>query len=351
MRMTEAVLLSLFFSSFIAESAESLKLICSYPKDEKKDYYFRPIISLQMKDNLIYGVENMSNKIDIFKFDNLNIEFIKNIGRPGQGPGDLQYPMSLSIQEDVIVIKENTYFSFFNTQGGYIRKIKTFSPSTVFFYNEKSIYWLNSNWKENHLIERYAESGERLSTLGDKKEILNYLISKDEVKLEKNSIFDGSLFNYNNSILYINKRFGKFIIFSFEGTILDKGDINSIFGDRGEKQKKYNYDVFVSGKAKPTQPPPYPTADIYEHAYLDSGKVYFIYSNIEKMNEDRITNIDIKILNMSNKSLVKEYSIKKNHICRINGFAVLNNDNDEYLVLSYTILEEGNYLDIYSNNH
>jgi hypothetical protein len=52
--------------------------------------------------------------------------FLRKFGRPGQGPGELSYPMTISIQDDrVMVLESIRRISFFTREGTYLKSLST----------------------------------------------------------------------------------------------------------------------------------------------------------------------------------------------------------------------------------
>lgn len=95
-------------------------------KEGREEYMFSRIDGIDV-DNYenIYVLNNKTPHIRVF---DKNGEFIKTIGRKGQGPGEIQSPRHIQItpQEEVMVFDSNTRrLAFFSLDGKYLRQVST----------------------------------------------------------------------------------------------------------------------------------------------------------------------------------------------------------------------------------
>jgi hypothetical protein len=341
------VIFLFFAASVLYGDVMELKRTFFYPK-ESQDYYFKPISDLLCVDDMIYGVENLRNKVIALKFEPTKISYTFDIGRPGEGPGDLQHPFSLSIRNDEIAVKEAGFFSFFNKAGKYLFKFRAFSYNNDFVYINNKIYWRNANLKEDHLIEIYTKEGERISSFG-KKFLAADINAFQNPPFIESLLYEGYIFSDGKSIFYFNSRFGNYIIFSLEGKTLAEGDISEYFGERGKKIKEYNNETYIERKKdKKRKSLGYPRSEIFEDGYLYNNKIYFISSTIMSKNGMKtifeLRKFDIKSINP-----LEEYIIQKDGICRLDSLAILEKDGQEYVLLAITVIEEGFFLEVYKD--
>ena len=117
-------LVGLLVNGSTADNTKILKKIGAYPKTDK-DYYFNGLQDLDVVGDNIFGVENANNKAVKFSFDGRTIKFVKEIGRPGQGPGDLMLPMSLAITKNGIAVFDEAGISLFSADGSFQDRFKT----------------------------------------------------------------------------------------------------------------------------------------------------------------------------------------------------------------------------------
>jgi hypothetical protein len=344
-RMKFGIFLLIFLFNFSYADVKELKLLSFYPKDIQ-DYYFKPIIDLATMGDMIYGIENLRNSVIAFKLEFPKIKYDFLLGKPGQGPGDLQHPFSISIWNDEIAIKESGFFSLFRKNGEYLSKFKIFSDAPTFVYLDNKIYWLNPNLEDNNLGEIYAKEGEIISTFGDK-------FLKTDIHAFKNpyltnyKLYEGNMFFDGKSIFYFNSRFGKYLIFSLDGKTLAEGNISKFFRERGERIKKLNEDIYIKRvKNQNERISGYPRSVIFEDGYLHEDKIYFVSSTITRKNGWE-TNFELRVLGIRPMNLLKEYVIKKEDPCRLDSLAVLEKNGENYILLAITNHEKGIYLELY----
>lgn len=327
-----------------SDDLKELKHVSSYPS-KNNDIFFKPIICLDILDNQIYGVDNLDNKVIKFNITHPEITYSSDIGRPGQGPGDLMHPMYLSIWQQRICIKDGGAFSFFEKSGEFISRFKTFEGNDVFVYRNGEIFWLNPKLNENQLIDVYNEEGLRVRTFGRKK--LNVdskaFLNPPSILSE---VYSGSLLSDANALYYFNSRFGYYEIYSFNGQLIRSGSINDGFGDRGEKVPAFNSAVYIERTKDKKERSGYPLPVVFERAYMCKSSIYFAGTRIMAKGESTI--IDIKEFSRETMKLKGEYFIKKADVCRLDAFAVLEQNGSRFFVLSITNLGEGYFLELYN---
>ncbi len=339
------IFLLLFLFNFSYADIKELKQISFYPKDIQ-DYYFKPIIDLATLGDMVYGIENLRNSAIAFKLEYPQVKYDFLVGKPGQGPGDLQRPFSLSIWNDEIAIKESGFFSFFRKNGEYLSKFRIFSDNPTFVYLDDKIYWLNPNLEDNYLVEIYAKDGEMISTFGDK-------FLKPDIHAFKNpnfinyKLYEGNMFSDGKSILYFNSRFGNYLIFSLDGKTLAEGNISKFFRTRGEKIKKLNNDIYIKRvKDQNERISGYPRSVIFEDGYLHKDKIYFVSSTMTHKNGWE-TIFELRVLSIKPMNLLKEYVIKKGDPCRLDSFTVIEKNGENFILLAITNHEKGINLELY----
>jgi hypothetical protein len=342
------LILCLSFSPHIFPGeVKELERTSYYPK-ETEDYYFRSLVGLAIIDNSIFAVENFSHKVIALELDRHGqLKYLHDVGRPGQGPGDLMYPLAISAWNDEIAVNSSGFFSFFDKSGGFLSRFKIFKVENTFIYTDNKIYWLSPNLGENYLIEVYEKDGKRISTIGHK------FINAD-VHAFKNPnqivslLYEGNIFSDGEKrILYFNQRFGDYIVFSAGGKVISKGNIRDGFGERGKIINEYNNDVYIHRTKKEGEPSRYPKSVIFEDGYLYKDKLYFICSQIFPKDK-AMTIFELRVFSAKTRKPLNEYLIRKNGICRLNSFAVIENNHKLFALLSTTLFEEGHFLELYA---
>lgn len=326
-----------------SEGPKELKRISSYPSRDS-DIFFRPIICLAILDNQIYGVDNLDNKIVKFNIVYPEIAYSSDIGRSGQGPGDLMHPMYLSIWLQKICIKDGGAFSFFEKNGRFISRFKIFEGNDVFVYRNGEIFWLNPNLNEGHLVDVYNEEGLRARSFGRKDLNVDTKGYPNPQKILSEA-YSGTLLSDANALYYFNSRFGYFEVYSFNGQLIRKGSINDGFGDRGKEVPAFNSDIYIERTRTRKEWSNYPLPVVFERAFMYKNSIYFAGTRIMAKGESTI--IDIKEFSLDTMKLNSEYLIKKDGVCRLDALAIIEHGDDRSFLLSVTNHGEGYFLELY----
>ena len=90
--------------------------------DGGEDYMFQNVRAVTANDNGdIYVVDFKAQHVKVF---NIHGEHLRTIGRPGQGPGELFLPRTVSLsKQDEVVIGDMNNITYFTTEGDYIKRI------------------------------------------------------------------------------------------------------------------------------------------------------------------------------------------------------------------------------------
>jgi len=89
----------------------------------KKEYMFSEIRDITVdEDERIYVSDQIESHVKVF---NKNGEYLRTIGRKGQGPGELNYPTYISIthQNELMVNAGNRSLSFFTLDGAHVSSL------------------------------------------------------------------------------------------------------------------------------------------------------------------------------------------------------------------------------------
>lgn len=245
--------------------------------DYRNEAFFSSISDFEVYKHCLFVVDNQSHMVLEFKISDNTLEFIRTIGRPGQGPGDLELPSKISIWNDTIAVREQSGMSFFNMDGSFINKFRLFSPTLSFVFANERIYSVSPNPNETNLIEVRSREGRMLFSFGNKKEILpSYDINKQtNPLLTEQIVFDGKLIADSDSVYYINRRFGKLIKYSLSGKEILRTEIATFFGKNEETIRKENEKLFLEndfwGHSRKS-----PEYLIFRDARIENGNIYFL---------------------------------------------------------------------------
>jgi len=344
------VLFNLLNTANFSVEAITLKKIYYYPQKDD-DYYFRSLVDLIIFNNNIYAVENFKNNIVVFRFEKDNIVFSSFIGKPGQGPGDLQYPNRISIWKDELAVKDALGFSFYFLNGKFINKFKTFSAMPIFVLIENKIYWLNIDPKDDHLIEIYSKDGRFINNLGKKFHKIDLSLFKEfnPFYIEQ-IIYDGNLLTDGSFLYYLNSGFGDVIKYNLNGEQILKKNLANVFGKRGtavldKNRKIYFHDGLKISKDGSRE---YPRNYIFKDAYISGRFVYLLSGDYTPGENSPNKEISIKVLSLDTLELSKEYRILKNDVASdwVICFSILEIERTIFFIVCMHT-ENGYYLNLY----
>jgi hypothetical protein len=157
----------------------------------------------------------------IFAFDKKG-NHLYTIGKPGEGPGDLQYPKDFTISDDGTVYVINSMakrLEVFSLDGQFKQRIELKLPEEIYYSNPELILVDNNQnfviayHLSSHLIDIYDSNGIFLR---------NLLTRSDPITIPGNSIGNSSFIAFSeqgNSILHFNYFTGVFTKVNKEGNI------------------------------------------------------------------------------------------------------------------------------------
>ncbi len=115
----------------IAENDIGLEFVGHLGEMEGEDenyWFYHPNDIVGDSEGNLYVLDGGNQRVQ--KFDNQG-KYLKTFGRSGQGPGELQNPLSIDIGEDghvYIADWDNCRLEVFSSQGKYVRSIKLMTP-------------------------------------------------------------------------------------------------------------------------------------------------------------------------------------------------------------------------------
>ena len=127
---------------------------------------FKNISDMKIIEDQLLLVDNFGSKI--FSFDlTSDAKVFKTIGRKGLGPGDLNLPTFIEINDNKIVVIDNIAFSIFDLKGKFLGKFRLFAPVISFTCLNSYIYCLEANPSKQHLISVYDYHGKKIHEFGE----------------------------------------------------------------------------------------------------------------------------------------------------------------------------------------
>jgi len=271
--------------------------------------FYKSISGLYCYKDMLFIIDFKGGKVLKFNYKN-QLSFEKIIGNKGLGPGDIQKPISISIDRDIIAIKDQGSVSFFNIDGSYISKFRIFSSYMSMWLLNKRLYNLVSNPKSSHLFEVFCLDGNRIMTFGEEYLEIAYEIKKGlPFPLLKRELYDGDIFLDQNYIYYINKNFGILRKYNHSGDLILEESLIDLFGKNASNKVRHNKKEFLEKEyVLSKQNPKIGIKNIYLKARFVNDKFYFLLDQHNSLENRPIFQIKILCIEKNNLKLQSVYN-------------------------------------------
>lgn len=143
--------------------------ILPHDKDEIGGVFLQaPVRIVKDDQSTLYIVDQ--KRQTIFNFDTSG-NFLRKVGQPGQGPGDLAQPRHVAINGKYFITGDigNMRIQYLDSQGEFIRSFKVFkSFESVALGDNGYLYCIPTMaTRRTHLIEVYSQEGNLVNTFGE----------------------------------------------------------------------------------------------------------------------------------------------------------------------------------------
>jgi len=211
----------------------SMLKIFPKPQDEKKGYYLNYPVDLCVYNNKhIFIVDNRTGKVVNLS---LELEYISEFGRRGQGPGEFSRAGQIGSSEGgELYVTDSGRIQIFNTNGEFLRSFKIFNTLNDILIRNKNIYancidgFYERNDEEKPLVIRYNSFGKISQSFGKK-------INQNQFSIDSRAYLSQN----KSEILVAFKHYPIINIYSDDGNL--KRNIRVKFPIL-EELEKYNYD-------------------------------------------------------------------------------------------------------------
>jgi len=311
------ILLIFFFFCNLCLAQRVLKRYDYYPKNEN-DIYFRMVSDMTLNGDNLIAVINVDHSVLMFSTKE-GIKFMKELGGPGQGPGEFTRPMAATSFNQKIAIKDSQGLSIFNENGEFLKRYTKYFRGKNLIYQGNKVYHLNFNPENPHLINEISLEGDLLSEFGTK-----YTLDPSKLKganpvSASATVHKGKLIYDGEFIFYLNAVFGKLFKFTNEGKKLLERDLVDLVGESGKTAQKKNEDIWIKkGLEDRTFFPYWPL--FIDAAYYE-GRIYLLID----LKAHGIKGLDgwiIRSFNTTTLDFSDEYNIDIEEVRRIYSFVV-----------------------------
>jgi len=279
--------------------------------DEKETGFYKAITDMAITNDKLIIADFFSNQVLCYKYLGAKAVFSNLIGRPGQGPGDIQKPIALSAFKDRVAIRDQENVSIFSTDGEFFYKFKQFSPIIDHLMNDSRIYYLSSNPSSKFLISVLSLNGELLSQILEKRLWVNSGELTALNSFRERLVYDGHIWSDGKYLIYVSRYFGIIEKYSLSGELLLKRDISEDLGNNARTKSAVNRRTLIQSRElkldKKGSPGCY---ELFLDSHLDGEYLYLLMSQYDLLNKKPINKVDIRRINTSDLKLSASYSVE-----------------------------------------
>ncbi|MCC5942490.1 MAG: 6-bladed beta-propeller [Balneolaceae bacterium] len=194
-----------------AEETANITFVGYFP-DENDHVTIGNVLKILSTERYLFLLDQMRSTIH--KFD-LNGNYIKSIGQPGPGPGELQMPLSMAVKENDIYVFEQSkmQIQIFNEEGVYSDVILFEGSYEEITLSETNI-WLTNHYfsgmpsfsdmpgdEHQSVYTIYNHNSGDINHAGLYPPVMD---GKDKIGTILTSEYDGKIYSLNRKLFYIN---------------------------------------------------------------------------------------------------------------------------------------------------
>ncbi len=270
--------------------------------DFKEEGYYRSIPFIALDRDLFFITDNIAHRVLEYRFGGNKLEFLRAIGRPGQGPGDLRLPTNISISGGTLAVKDQSGISFFGPDGGFKNKFPLLSWAETMMFKEDEIYATSVDSAKADFIHVYSRNGESVRSFQDKTKLypIRYdIISGLSPAQVQSYVCAGLLRDNGRSIYFLSKRFGNVLRFDPDGKATGSWEISHILGDNERAKAAENRRMFLEKGFDVEKIMRFiPQNYLFEDAQIADGRLYLLLENwdiLEKKAKPVIEFVEIEL--------------------------------------------------------
>lgn len=292
--------------------AETIKLVrTDIVIDFKEEGFYKSIPFIALKGDLFFITDNFAHRVLEYRFRGNTLEFLRAIGRPGQGPGDLMRPTDISISADILAVKDESGISFFGLDGGFKNKFPLLSRAATMIFTGKEIYTITYDTAKPDLIQVYSREGQSPRAFQNKKSLypIRYDIHKglSPGELER-IVFESLLRRDGQSIYFLSKRFGNVLRFSPNGKKTGDWDLSRVLGKNEKAKAEENRRMFLDeGFDLMKNERMIPNYFLFEDAQLVDARLFLLLQNYDLVAKKVKPVIEFVEINLDASGVVATY--------------------------------------------
>lgn len=306
--------------------------------EETDPAFFKSAAVMELYNNFVFIVDNASDTVLKFGLGVDTLKYLMSIGKSGQGPGDLERPIRISIWQDTLAIEDQMGISLFDINGLFKSKFRIFSGCTALLYTGNKLFCAASNPTKPDLIDVFSEEGERLYSFSEKATLLEPNYRPVDGMLPSTSemvLFDVELLADESWIYMANRRFGSIIKYGLLGDRVFEADAVSFFGENEHRKAKENLFLFQkNGLESYKKDKLIPQNYLFRSARLFQKTIYLLVDQWDFVAKKKNPFIEIVAVDKNTLNPIAKYRGSVSQDERYTAFAIdTNRDNPVFIVL------------------
>ena len=203
-------IITLFCSILVADDS----MINVFPTESQMDNHNFVLVrakDMTIANGKLYILDQREHAVHIF---DLNGNYVKSFGFLGEGPGELSWPNTISVQNNRVLISCKNGISLFDDNGTFLKRRSVMD----FFYRialtKKNFFYVSN--QSHNAFGIYSQELERIKSWGD-----SFQTNFSEKYQFKNNML------YENGKIYVLQQYGVgFRVFDQDGSLSQKGNMD-----------------------------------------------------------------------------------------------------------------------------
>lgn len=280
--------------------------------DFKDDGYYTTIPFIALQDGLFFISDNSKHRVLAYRFQGDKMEFLRAIGQPGQGPGDLMRPMEIGFSGGRLAVSDEHGISFFGPDGKFKGRFRLLSKSITMLYRTPEVYVATFDSGSPDLVQAYSEAGEMPRSFLDKRSLhpLRYDIHKGlSPDMVERIVFDGVLRSGGSALYYLSRRFGDFVEIGRSGNDAVKKDLAPLLSDNERAKVEENRRLFLDdGFDLIKNRRMVPNLYLFNDAQIRDGRLYLLLDGWDIRTKKAIPTIEFVEIDIAAWRVVNTYT-------------------------------------------
>lgn len=279
--------------------------------DFKDDGYYKSIPFIALQDDLFFICDNFTHRVLEYRMDGNKLEFVRAIGKPGQGPGDLMRPTDIFVSRDTLAVHDEHGISLFGIDGVFKRKYPLLSKSVTMLFAGGTVFSVNYDSGKKDLILTYNESGEILTAFPRKTSLyalrpeIHRGLSPDSLE---RTVFEGVLLSSGEDLFYLNKRFGDVMRSDPSGGNVVKWNLVPLLSKTEKAKADENRRMFLDeGFDLVKNQRRIPHNYIFEDARIWNGRLFLLLENFDILEHKARPYTEIVEIDLAARAVVRTY--------------------------------------------